>query len=197
MQEASTHQQRVSGTTADFSACAFHSPTSLLSVTDLLQIGFRSSVTQGNREQLCCVRRADRAGANGGWVGGVGGCATVRHGKAKSPLREQKENPHHCNCSAPSQPLVWPSTCTPYLTTHRSCFLILLQKEFERMYYHSWGETESRSAFLDVLFILLLGVSRAKFPLLSDPEHRSKGKKDPVFVVCIFRLPPLRTYIQQ
>lgn len=141
--------------------------------------------------------RADRAGANGGWVGGVGGCATVRHGKAKSPLREQKENPHHCNCSAPSQPLVWPSTCTPYLTTHRSCFLILLQKEFERMYYHSWGETESRSAFLDVLFILLLGVSRAKFPLLSDPEHRSKGKKDPVFVVCIFRLPPLRTYIQQ
>jgi len=87
------------------------------------------------------------------------------------------------------------SVCTLCLTACWSCFLIPLQKEFEHIYCHSWGETEFRNAFLDVLFILLLAVSRAKFSLLSDPKHRSKGKVDPLFVVCLLGRQTLHAYI--
>lgn len=149
-------------------------------------------MTQGNQEQLCRIQHAGRAGANEQGVV----CTAIRCGKAKFPSLEQKENPHHCNCSAPRQPLVWPSVRAPYLTTHRSCFLILLQKEFQRMYYHSWGKTESRSAFslrcYSFSYLVHQGQNSPSFLILSLDQ-----KEKNIFAVCFFSIQPLHTRIQQ
>lgn len=81
MKKTSIHQQRDSGTTAAVSARTLCSPASSLSVTQLLQTGFRSSMTPGNQEQRCCIPHADRAGALG------------MKGSVVQPLNTERQNP--------------------------------------------------------------------------------------------------------
>lgn len=98
--------------------------------------------------------------------------------------------------SAPDQPLVWPSARTRCLTTHQSCFLILLQKEFEHMHGHSWGKTIQKHFPWCVIHSPTWSIKGKIFSSFWS-WAQIKRKVGPTFAVCLLGIQPLYAYTQQ